>query len=231
MNVSDFLQYTNDALRGTDEDAPNIGTDEANLWLRTLNRVKNQLYQNTKVLWDETWQVKSLGTVTASATPSYGTDTTTTLIAPSDQVLVVDTNSQNVYYDIIKPRERPRNGRVFYVSGMNPQTLKCTNAIAATEDIVGGTLYLPGYYMPADIDVTTEDGTSTIPFLDPYYAVLAVASEIAFGDLTFEDKSVDLAGKANVLYMQMVRKNRRNTYGNARPVANDVKRIRGVEVN
>lgn len=231
MLVSEFLDLTNDALRGTDEDAPNLGTDEANLWLRTLNRVKNQLYQNSKVLWDETWQSKSLGSVIASATPSYGTDTTTTLIAPSDQVLIVDSNSQNVYYDIIKPRERPRNGRAFYVAGMNPQTLKSTNAITAAEDIVGGTLYLPGYYMPADITVATEDGTSTIPFLDPYYAVLAVASEIAFNDITFEDKSVDLAGKANVLYMQMVRKNRRNTYGKSRPVATDVRRIRGTEVN
>lgn len=231
MTVTSFLEYVNDALRGTDEETPNLGTADANLWLRTLNRVKNQLYENTKVLWNETWQEKSLGTVTASATPSFGTDTTTTLIAPSDHVRVLDSNSKSVYYDIIKPRERPRNGRQFYLAGMNPQTLYCTNEIKAAEDIVGGTLYLPGYYMPADIDVTTEDGTSTIPFLDPFYAVMAVASEVAFNDLTFEDKAPDLAGKANVLYMQMVRKNRRNTYGNARRVPTDVKRIRSTEVN
>lgn len=230
MNVSDFLQYTNDALRGTDEDAPNLGTDDANLWLRTLNRIKNQLYQNTKVLWDETWQVKSLGTVTATSSPSYGTDTTTTLIAPSDEVVIVDTDSNNHYFDIIKPRERRHTGRAFYITGMNPQTLKCTDAITSGENIVGGTLYLPGYYMPADINVSTEDGTTTIPFLDPYYAVMAVAAEIAFNDITYEDKSVDLTGKANLLYTQMVRKNRRNTYGRSRPIARDVKRIRGTEV-
>lgn len=231
MLVSEFLEYTNDALRGTDEDAPTIGSDEANFWLRTLNRKKNELYRNAKVLWNETWQEKSLGTVTASATPSYGTDTTTTLIAPSDHVRILDSNSQNVYYDIVKPRERPTTGRQFYITGMNPQTLKCSNEITASEDIVGGTLYLPGYYMPADIDVDTEDGTTVIPFADPFYAVMAVASEIAFGDITFEDKSADLAGKAQFLYMQMIRNNRRNTYGNARPVARDVKRIRGTEVN
>lgn len=231
MLVSEWLWHVNDALRGTDEDAPNLGTAEANNWLRTLNRKKDELYQNTKILWNETWQEKSLGTVTASATPSYGTDTTTTLIAPSDRVRILDTNSQNVYYDIIKPKERPVNGRAFYVAGMNPQTLKCTNAIGATEDIVGGTLYLPGYYMPADIDVSTEDGTSTIPFLDPYYAVMAVASEIAFNDMTFEDKSADLAGKANYLYMQMVRKNRKNTYGSDKPIPTRVNRIRNTEVN
>lgn len=228
MLVSEFLEYTNDALRGTDEDAPTLGTTEANLWLRTLNRKKNELYQNVKVLWNETWAVQSLGAITASATPTYTTDLD--LIAPSDQVHAVDTNSQTVYYDIIKPKERPRNGRAFYLAGMNPQTLYCTNAITATEDIVGGTLYLPGYYMPADIDVDTEDGTSTIPFLDPFYAVMAVASEIAFNDITFEDKAADLAGKANYLYTQMLRKNRKNTYGSDRPIPTRVNRIRSTEV-
>ena len=230
MLVSDFLEYTNDALRATDESAPTLGTEEADYWLRTLNRKKNELYRNAKVLWSETWQEKSLGAVTATATPSFGTDTTTTLIAPSDHVRVLDANSKNVYYDIVKPRERPRTGRAFYLTGMNPQTLKCTDEITATEDIVTGTLYLPGYYMPVDIDTTTEDGTTVIPFADPFYAVMAVASEIAFNDITFEDRAADLAGKAQFLYSQMIRANRRNTYGNARPIPTDVKRIRGTEV-
>lgn len=229
MLVSDFLEYTNDALRGTDEDAPTLGTDEANLWLRTLNRKKNELYRNAKVLWDETWSVESLGSITADATPSYNTDAD--LIAPSDHVYAIDSNSKTVYYDLVKPRERPRTGRAFYLAGMNPQVLYCSNEIQATEDIVGGTLHLPGYYMPADINTSTEDGTTVIPFADPFYAVMAVASEIAFNDITFEDKAADLAGKAQFLYMQMVRNNRRNTYGNARPIATDVKRIRGTEVN
>jgi hypothetical protein len=227
--VSEFLEYTNDALRGTDEDAPTIGTDEANLWLRTLNRKKNELYRNAKVLWDETWAIQSLGAITASATPSYNTDVD--LIAPSDHVYAVDTNSNKIYYDLVKPRERPKTGRQFYLAGMNPQVLYCSNEIEATEDIVGGTLHLPGYYMPADINTATETGTTVIPFADPYYAVMAVASEIAFNDITFEDKSADLAGKAQFLYMQMIRNNRRNTYGNARPVARSVNRIRGTEVN
>lgn len=227
MTVSDFLTHVNYALRGTDEAAPNIGTAEANYWIETLNRKKNELYENVKVLWNETWEVKSLGTITASATPSYNTNTT--LIAPSDEVYAVDTNSKKVYYDLIKPKERPYNGRYFYLAGMNPQVLYCTNEIVATEDIVGGTLYLPGYYMPTDIDSSTEDGTSTIPFLDPYYGVMAVASEIAFNDITFEDKATDLSGKANYLYQQMVRKNRRNTYGEIRPIPTKVRRIGNTE--
>lgn len=228
MNTSEFLQYVNDALRGTDEEAPNIGTPEANYWFRTLNRKKNELYENTKVLWNETWEVKTLGAISASATPSYTADTT--LIAPSDNLYAVDANSKKVYYQFAKPKERNNSStRKFYLAGMNPQTLYCTNEIDADEDIVGGELFLPGYYMPADINVSTETGTTTIPFLDPFYAVMAVASEIAFGDITFEDKTTDLAGKANFLYMQMVRKNRRNTYGDTRQIPTRVNRIGNTE--
>jgi len=223
MNVTKFLLHVNYALRGTDEDAPNIGTDEANQWIETLNRKKDELYQNVNVLWNETWEVKSLGAISATATPSFNIDTT--FIAASDELYAVDANSKKIYYDIIKPKERPRTGRAFYIAGMNPEVLYCTNEILATEDIVTGTLYLPGYYMPADIDTSTEDGTTTIPFLDPYYGVMAVASEVAFNDITFEDKATDLAGKANFLYKQMVRKNRRNTYGNRRQIPTVVQRI------
>lgn len=228
MNVTTFLTQVSYALRGVDEEAPNIGTDDANYWLETLNRKKNELYENTRVLWNETWGVESLGVISASATPSF--NVANNLIAPSDELYAVDSNSKKVYYDFAKPKERNNTStRKFYLAGMNPQVLYCTNEIEASEDIVTGTLYLPGYYMPADIDVSTEDGTTTIPFLDPYYAVMAVASEIAFGDITFEDKAPDLAGKANYLYMQMVRKNRRNTYGNTRKIPTSVNRIRNTE--
>lgn len=227
MTVSQFLTHVNYALRGTDESAPNIGEAEANYWLETYNRVKNEFYNDTKVLWEETWEVKSLGAISATATPSFNCDAT--LIAPSDQVYAVDTNSKKVYYDIIKAKERPRNGRYFYLAGMNPQVLYCTNEIESDEDIVGGTLYLPGYYMPADINVSSETGTSTIEFIDPYYAVLATAAEIAFNDLTFEDKYPDLAGKANNLRMQQVRRRRRNTYGTTRSLPRRTNRIENTE--
>ena len=228
MTVTEFLDYTNDALRGTDEDAPNIGTEEANQWLRTLNRVTSELYEDTNVLWNETWEVKSLGTVSASATPSFNTDTT--LIAPSDHVYAVDTSSQTHYYDITEARRRS-SGRQFYVAGMNPQVLYCTNEIAADDAIVGGELFLPGYYKPTPINTDTEDGSTVLPFLDPFYAVMATAAEIAFNDIVYEDKATDLAGKANNLKRQMVRKNRRNTYGTIKPLPRNVRKIRNTETD
>lgn len=226
MTVSEFLTHVNYALRGIDDDTPTVGGEEANYWLETLNRKKNELYEDVNVLFDATWEVKSLGAISASATPTFNTDTT--LIAPSDEVYALDTNSQKIYYDIIKPRERSKTGRAFYLSGMNPQVLSCTNEIQASEDIVGGTLHLPGYYMPADVD--TSDGTDTIPLPDPFWGVMATAAEIAFNDITYEDRSEGLNTKANDLYMKMTRKNRRGTYGNPKKTPIRGYRIRNTEV-
>lgn len=226
MTASEFLTSVNDVLRGTDEDAPEIGSDDANLWLRTLNRKKNELYNDSKVLWDATWTIDSVGTVTASATPTYNLEST--LIAPSDQAYIVDTNSQKVYLKIVRPKERPTTGRAVYIAGMNPKVLYFTNEIEATEDIVGGTLYLPGYYMPADIDIA--DGDEIVPLPDPYWGVLSVAAEIAFGDITYEDKAEGLNAKANALYSQMLRNNRRGTYDNPKKTPNNVYRIKSPEV-
>ncbi len=43
---------------------------------------------------------------------------------------------------------------------------------------------------------------------------MAVASEIAFNDITYEDKASDLNAKANALYRQMVSDERKGTYNN-----------------
>jgi hypothetical protein len=81
--------------------------------------------------------------------------------------------------------------------------------------------------MPADVSIS--DGDAEVPFLDPYYGVMIVASELAFNDITYEDKANDLAGKAQFLYQQMVRKNRKNTYGTRRPIPTSSYRIRSTE--
>lgn len=225
MTVAEFLVATNYALRGIEDDAPTFGDDEATYWVATLNRKKNELYNNSKVLWDATWSVESLGAITASATPTYNCDAD--LIAASDQAYAVDTNSKLVYFDFIRPKERPTNGRKVYLAGMNPRVLYFTNAITADEDIVGGTLHLPGYYMPADVDASSD----VVPLPDPYWGVMAVAAEIAFGDITYEDRAEGLNTKANNLFSQMVRNNRRSPYDTPSKSPTNVYRIRGTEVN
>lgn len=231
--MAEWLDATNYALRSTDEDSPALTSDEGAYWLNTLNRKISELFTNSRVLFDSTWEVKDLGTVTASATPTYPvqddslTPVPYPLIAPSDKVLIVTLDGNKRYYDLVKPRERSDNTRYFYLSGVNPQVLHCTNEITADEDIVGGTLYLPGYYLPAELTSETDD----IPVPDPYWAVMSVAAELAFNDLTYEDKSEGLNTKANNLYMQMVRTNRRGTHGEPRTTPYKNYRIRSTEVS
>lgn len=227
MTVGDWLVAVNDAFRGTDEDAPDIGSADADLWIRTLNRKKNELYNNTKVLFDETWSDESVGVVAAEVAPSFDLDTD--FITLSDYVYVLDTSGNKHYYDIVKPRQRPTSGRQFYVAGMNPKVLYCSNEIESTENIIGGELYVPGYYMPADMSLTDENDVVRLP--DPYWGVLAVAAEVAGNDITYEDKEANLNAKANALYSQMVRNNRRGTYGKGKVSPTNMYRIRSTEIN
>lgn len=291
MTVSEFLTHTAYALFGTDDDAPTVGDEIATYWIDTLNRKKNELYNNPKILWDSTFAVtppnepgtvattgtttltgtntkfldynvgdkvtvsgetvRTIATITSdtvltvtaafSNTASSKTFTRTTIvddsyteyslhrnfIAPANRVKITTTDSDDVYYDFVKPRENYSAIRRAYVAGVNPQILTFTSAITSTENIVGGTLYVPGYYMPEDVSAATDE----LPLPDPYWGVMAVAAEIAFGDITYEDKVEGLQTKANALYSQMVRNNRRNTYGYPYTLPRNVNRIRGTEVN
>lgn len=291
MTVSDFLTATSYALRSTDEDTPTFGSEEANYWIGTLNRKKNELFQNSKVLWDstflietpnETGTVATAGTTTLTGTSTHFTDyavgdtilvsgetvrtidaitsdtvltvsvafsntasgltfTRNTIIdngvsnyslhrsfiAPANKAYIITTAGDDIYLDFISPREQISTSRNVYISGINPKILSFTNDIESTEDIVGGQLFVPGYYMPADVALETDE----LPITDPYWAVMAVAAELAFTDITYEDRVEGLNTKANALYMQMVRNNRRGTYNNPRTTPVHVQRIRSTEVN
>jgi len=225
MTVAQFLDKVNYALRGIDDDAPAFGTDEANYWLSILNDKKDELYEDVTKNWSNVWSVASLGTVAASATPSY--NLSATFLGSSDKAYIVKTDGTRTNYTIVKPNEQSTALREVYVAGDNPQKLYFTNEIEATEDIIGGTLYLPGYFLPTDLDAEDD----VLPFPNPKWAVAAVAAEVAFGDITYEDKAETLNNKANFLYGLMVKKNRRGTHQNGRSTPYNVKRIRDTRVN
>lgn len=142
-------------------------------------------------------------------------------IGPSSQAKIVKTDGNATYLDFIHPEENDNVSRNIYLQDENPVVLTFTTTIASTENIVGGTLTVPGYYMPADLTTATD----ILPFSDPNWAVYQVASEIAFNDITYEDKAPDLNAKANALYNQMVRKNFMGTHKNPRVTPTNVKRI------
>lgn len=287
MLVSEALTKINYLLRGTDDDAPSLASDEGSYWLSLLNGKKNELYEDVTKRWNASFRltapnepgtVSTAGTTTLTGTGTYfldyqvgdkllvdgetvrtiatitsntsltvtvafsNTDSALTFtrqtiiktgvetynlhrsfIAPSDLVEVLDSNSDTHYYDLLPAPERSPYNRNVYITGVNPEQLTFTSEIESTENIVGGQLIVPGYYMPDDL----ASDTDVLPFDDPNWAVTATAAEIAFGDITYEDKTEGLNSKATYLYNLMVKKNRRGTADNPRVTPTKVRRIRG----
>jgi hypothetical protein len=144
------------------------------------------------------------------------------LLVPSDQIEVTKTNGQIGYYDVIKPQTRDIYTQQVHVTGINPRLLTFTNTIASTDPIVGGTIAVPGYYLPNDLTASTD----LLPFVDPEWAVVAVAAELAFNDIVYEDKAADLTEKANYLYRQVAMANRSGTYRDSRNIPINTYRIK-----
>lgn len=235
MKVSTFLKRVNYALRGTDDDVPGASDDDGVYWLETLNRKKDEMYNDASKNWESAFEDRTIGTITAVDAASFPLDDSdeenklADFIAPADKVYVIDTEGQYHEFNVVKVNERSRYKQEVYFAGRNPQKLYFTKPILAEDKIVGGTLHLPGYWMPEDIDPQVEGAEDLIiPIDDPNWAVMAVAAQIAFNDITYEDKFDDLDGQAGVLWKLMVKKNRRRTRGNPERTAYQVTRIRGV---
>lgn len=210
MDVTAAISGINYALRGIDDDAPLEGTDEWNYWLSVLNRKKDELFRDTKQDWEESHETRSLGTITASATPSY--DIPTDFLAPTGDGYGIGAyvlkSGIRTDLELVKPQEVRKSNRVVYIVGRNPKTLKFADEVAADDTIVGGTLYLPGQYLPADLAEADDE----LPFPDPQWGVMASAAEIAYNDVTYEDKAEGLNAKANNLYDMMTKTNRAGTH-------------------
>jgi len=149
------------------------------------------------------------------------------LLVVSDKLYVLDTNSDNIYLAFIHPQERDYTNQQVHLSGDNPQVFTFTETIASTDQMVGGSLIVPGYYMPVDLSAETDE----IPVPSPNWLVMAVAAEIAFNDIVYEDRAEGLNAKANALWRAMVARNQRGVYGEPRRTSYNVKsRIRDTRV-
>lgn len=149
------------------------------------------------------------------------------LLTPSDKIYVLGTDGNKNYLDLIHPQERNYSSQQVHLSGGNPQVLTFTEDITSGSSIDGGTLVIPGYYMPADLTAETD----LLPVPDPNWLVIATASEIAFADIVYEDRAEALNSRANALWRQMVTKNRKGTYGQPRITPYNVKRVRDTRTN
>lgn len=222
MILSTLFAQVNNAFRGSDDDAPASGTDDYTLWLNTVNRKLSEWARDGKQARESLFEVRDIGTV-AAGTQTYDLDDE--ILIPADKVVVTTTDDIEVEYVICKPQERDRFDNAVYISGSDPQKLTFADTIASTDNVVGGTISIAGYFIPDDL----ASDSDTIPVDDPYWLVYAVASELAFNDLTYEAKADSLNTKANNLYMQMNSNNRRGTNNNPRTVSTNVYHITGPE--
>ena len=103
-----------------------------------------------------------------------------------------------------------------YVSDINPQKLTFIADIVSTNQIVGGTLKIPGYYKPVDMVVTAD----LVSVDDPEWLVLAAASELARNDSAKQEQFPNLTGMANDLYDKMIIANDVVGFGNEGTVPN-----------
>lgn len=290
MTLANAIARINYSLRATDDSAPVSGSDEYSFWIDTLNRKKDELFQDVGKQWsfiykneapNETGTVATTGTTTLTGTGTFFTDyksgdkilvdgetvrtidvitsdtvlTVTvafsntasaktftrsiiiddtvaeynvhrSLLGLSDKVYVLDTDGVKHYLDLVHPQENNYSTQQVYLSGGNPQLLSFTQDIEADDPLVGGTLVMPGYYMPADVSSDTD----LLPVPDPNWLVMSTASEIAFTDIVYEDRAEALNSRANALWKAMVATNRRATYGDTRKTPYSVKRITDTKV-
>jgi len=213
VDVSEALSKINYELRGTDDDAPDFGDEDATYWLSILNKKKNELFQDVSKNWQESFDIKNVGTIAVSATPSFTLEASFLAPAGTDEGsdLYVVNDSQVTDIELVRAHERSLKRRQAYIAGIHPlKKLYLSKPVVTGEQIVGGTLYLPGYWMPADLDAADD----VLPFPDPYWAVVAVAAFVASNDIVYEDKAADLNASANNLYRLMVAKSQRGTTRN-----------------
>lgn len=220
MTVETLLTQINAAYRGTDDDAPADGTPDFDLWLATANRKQNEWARDGKNTWQSLFEIREVGTV-AAGTQVYDLDEE--IILPANKVIVTTTGDQVLEYTISKPQERQRFLRSAYISGRDPQTLTFYDTITSDSQIDGGTISIAAYFVPEDLTSVSD----VVSVDDPYWLVYAVASELAFNDLTYEDKYQDLNVKANNLWRQMSQNNRRGTSDFPRTARTNVNRIAG----
>ena len=229
MLLSEALEKISYALRGLDDSAPSVGTEEGNYWVSLLNDKKNELYQDVKQNWSSIFGVESIGTISASSSLVFDLPDSFLGVAGTDfddvngsDAYIIMTDGTRRDVKIVKPSQRG-HAQQLYISGMNPQTITFTKEILATDDIVGGELFLPAYYLPDDITLATD----VLPVPNPNWLVQAVAADIAYSDIIYEDKAEGLNAKANNLYRMMTSNNRRGSNGAVRTMQYAVNRIRG----
>ena len=220
MLVSTLIERISYALRGIDDEVPASGSEEAPYWLSIINRKKDEWATDPFEAWNSIFEVRNLLAPVAVGTQSY--DLATDFIRPSDDVYVT-VAGQRVDFNLVEPQLRDSVSNAVYIAG---KKLYFVDTILADTQIVGGAITVPGFFLPDDMTSFTD----VVPVDDPNWLAMATAAEIAFNDVSYEDKSPDLFAKANSLYVAMKTANKKGTITAPRKVPTMVKRIGRADV-
>lgn len=190
--------------------------------IRTIATIVSDTSLTVTVAFSNTASGKTFtrDTIIASGVQTYNVHRQ--LMSVSDRVYVLDTNGNKIFLDKIHPQENNYTTQSVHLSGGNPEVLTFTEDIESTDTMVGGALVIPGYYLPVDLTAATD----TLPVPDPNWHCIAVASEIAFTDIVYEDRAEALNARANALWNTMLARNRRGSFDQPRKVPYEVKRVR-----
>lgn len=186
---------------------PAWGSDKANVAIAIANRKQREWATDSRNKWNSLFEIASVGTINTS-TLTYDLDDT--FFASSDYARIVKTDDSVVQYQIVRAQQRDTvSGQALYIHGSDPKKITFAQEIDA--GLSGAELFVPGYYIPADI----VNSTDTILVDDPSWLVYATASELARNDPSKDDQFATLVGMANEAYLKM--SNANNDVGFGQP--------------
>lgn len=175
------------------------GTTKYTKILALLNMFTQQWAGEVGVDWKSQRLVATVtGTVTATDTFAIPTTLSKVSKTKGDFVRIIHTDGVESDYSIV-PIERLYNesskaqggtGNRVAVSGSN---LIFDVAFTASSPQFGGTIYVPGYKIPATLD----DGADTIEVDDPYWLCFMAAAEYVRNDITRVQQYPNLIAQAN----------------------------------
>lgn len=198
MTGQELLSDVYRAYKGKPESrTPAWGSDKAVVAISIANRKQREWATDPRNKWNSLFENRSVATVDALTTPTLTYDLDDDFFQPSDFARVIKTDASIVDYPIVKAQQRNQFSQALYVHGSSPKQISFAQTIDTALD--AGTLYVPGYYLLADIAASTDD----ILVDDPNWLVYIVASELARNDAAKDDQYVNLVNMANDLYRKM----------------------------
>lgn len=199
MTGQQLLNQIYYAYKGKDTSRhPAWGTAKATTAIDIANRKQREWATDPRNKWNSLFEIRAITPVIdALTTPTTTYDLASDFFAPSDYVRIVKTDGSVYEYPITQAQKRNTYDQALYIHGSNPK--KITFAQTIDTGLDGATMYVPGYYLPADI-------TSASQFIvvdEPDWLVYITASELARNDAAKDDQYVNLVNQANDLYRKM----------------------------